>query len=499
MSYEGIARSAVAVATIFCMLALSFQVPAAAKGAAADDEYHRLLPRGMDTFMSAMTWARTGKNTAVVFAVDRPDDNDSVNRLISFRTTSTGKTRASKTFMGGIEGRFVFADAISFAAPGADAPASKPGLLFLAYYKNAAPTKMIFAVAPFDAKGKRTAAFRVLKTIEVAWYLRFADTVIFARAVGERVGVSLSTAMTPSMSSAILESQAYFLETDIAGVPTRGPRAVNLPNGGKLMKFLSMRPAYKYNRWFVPCQRVDVKHVASAPNGNTEPVGSALMVYYAKPMANGFAMKLREVESDDQADAAGAYAGVQFLPEVEGGSIAPARNGLRLFYQKRSYTEAAGPAAEQSPLDYTGKYYTRVVKKTAKALKAKHLPSPEWDPELQSEPGDINSDSEEVISEAVVTSDGRIVIGMSRYQEIIRAAGPASEGNVVTTGEFMAFAVTMIGLVYIAAMATPPDLSLHQCYYTKMLVLGGWAAFLMMGRLIGLAYALAMFVTFMQV
>ena len=491
MSFVGMARSAVALATAFCMLSLSFQAPPPAR--AEEDDYNRLLPKGMDVFQSAMAWARTGKNTAVIFAVDRPEGQYSVNRLVSFTMDSSGKTKTARTFMAGIEGRFVFADAISLADDGAGTPASKSGLVFLAYYMNAKPNKLIFAAAPFDAKGKRTGDFNVLKTIEAETSLRFSNTVIFARAAGDTVGVALSTAVTPATSSIKTDSQAFFMETDTSGVPTRGPKAVKLPGGGKLMKFMGMRPAWKYNRWFVPCHRIDFEEVASPPAVDAEPVGSALMVYTAKPKGSGFAVKLKEIESDGQADAAGAYAGLQFLPEIPGGSIPPPSKGLRLFYQKKTFTDDA----DESPLNYIAKYYTRIVKKTAKALKANQLATPAWQPELQSEPDDRGSNSEEVISEAVVTADGRIVIGMTRYQEIFRGAGPTAEDVEERAGRNLMFTVTLAAMVYIAAVAIHPNLSLNLCYFNKLLLLGGMAAFLLPGYLMMPNYMFAVFAMFL--
>ena len=496
MNVAGVVRSGVALATVFCMLALSFQVPPPVR--AEEEDYTQLEPKGMEVFRSALTWARTGKNTAVVFAVDRAEGDYSFNRLISFRMTSTGATKQAKTFMAGIKGRFVFADAISLAAVGAEAPASKTGLLFLAYYMNDKPNKLIFAAAPFDAKGKRKAAFEVLKTIEVDSSKRFANTAIFAQAAGDTVGVSLSTVVQPSLSSIVDDAQAYFLETDLNGALVRGPKAVKLPGGGKLMKFMSMRPAWKYNRWFVPCHRIDFEQLASPTAVDTEPVGSALMVYTARPKANGFAIKLKEIESDDQADATGAYEGIQFLPEVEGGSIPPPSSGLRLFYQKKTFIEDAATAAEQIPLEYTGSYYTRIVKKTAKARKAKRLAVPEWVPELQSEPGDRGVNSHEVVSEAVVTADGRIVIGMTRYQEIFRAASaPSDEGMSEIAGLNMVLTITLVAMVYITATAIHPELSTQLCFFNKMLLLGGMAAFLLPGYLMS-SYVLAMMAVFLQ-
>ena len=459
-----------------------------------ENDYYWLNPKGHDTREKLIGWVATSGNTALIFATDYKQYWSDPRRIFSFKLTTPSTTKRGVK-MREIEGRVLAGHAVTYqdySRTQARASGAAIGLLFIAYYKNDNYKQIIFAVAPFDADGKKTAKFQIIKTIDSEdTNLRFSQACIFAAVKDNTVAVAFcATSRTRIFPTYIAWTKAFFCETDLEGNVKFEPKLVKLPNNkGEYMMFELMHPVYHKGRWFIPGRSVNYDKSSLSLDLETEPVGSSLYVLTAKPKkSRPPKLKLITVESDDQANEDCTYAGLQFILPVSNTADLATTNikKLMLMYQKRTFF----PEGSEDPRDYDTAYYGRDTKLNGKTKKASKIAIPAWNPTLQREDGDIVSTSDETISRYIIGEDGTLLFGITRYQMIMRGAASSNdrrkEGELGTYDvagrlQVYSFADVLRGLELIYEQNTNPFAKMVVGYFSGCIFFAGywgyvWAA-----------------------
>lgn len=458
------------------------------------DDYFTLSPAGMEKLDGLICWVQTQKGKAVIFSQDYKDDWNNPRRLFSTLLTAPQKASKTNALLTINKGRILAGTAVTYQNAEQISPTASAaiGLLLVVYNEDYRSDRIFVASVPFNAAGKKVGNFKIIKILETGtWEENFYNVSIYAAVQSNNVAITISaTAREQTAEQKVAWSRCYFAETDLNGVKKYNPALVKLPDNGADYQFELLQPSWWQGKWFAASRAVQHNQSARASRVY-DPSGSSLYLFSATPR-KGLTprMKMKLLEKDDQINTDCVYAGVQLLPTSQS-SASPAvldLDKLYLLYQKRKYQDATAV----DPRQYSVEMFTRLVKKNGNAKKPKKL-------EIEVPAGlvpssDIDYRSSQVLSGAVISGGGEILLELTRYyQTLYYNVGPS---RMEVTGNH---AVYRLNLQLMAMELIFDQMICMECYldflhYGQAIYFGGYFGYLYTAYEMGEDYAKALVV-----
>lgn len=368
----------------------------------------------------ALTWTVTSDDSSVFFFSDWHEDKGVYLR--SFILSPKGKASRPLSLFSSKNSRIEYARAFWIDHEADDMPPH--GLLFFSH-NQFLPKEKIYRVSFFSARfnttGQIIGEFNPLFEIDSSGTKLITHSFIGVGRRGNNFGVVIGLARSKSedRSTALIGSEAYFLETDAAGIMMEsGIKAVNIPNKGKLQIFRPYDPEWNGKSWMTPVVLSVEKIVYVYDWEISEIVYNKLMTLVTTPnfSSGKVRTKLRKLVQDNTPQV-NPFTNIYFFPNTDE-ALSPAAeqsaaSKLDLFYMKELRVKG-----QNNFNDRTYEHYIQPVNKRGKkAGPVVEVFVPEWRRQIASDSKWALFRLTNIFSAPLLFDERRVLIAHSRSAE----------------------------------------------------------------------------------
>jgi hypothetical protein len=379
---------------------------------------------GFESPSSSFDWVITGKKSSVVFKADEHVSSGSFS-IMSYKLNSSGRPVGSAVpVLVEAKENFPYASALWIDGPAAgSSPAENEyGLISVGFTTDAEQTTAAFAVAKFDADGRRTSPYTILKEVTAPTGQTIMVNLITASKGEGRVGIAFCAFFLELSASfaGYPGSKAWFAEIELDGQATTPPeltsnvREIPLPNNGNLKQALPYAPAWNGSRWLIPLRLSNWRTVPASGGGvQTVLAGEDAMVAIA--LDGNKKLRLRRLFGHSIEKDIWSYRLTFLERESDGGTPArpagKAGDNLDLFYIYRQFNDTAG-----NPLDrYWYSYGIRTASGKGKLVgPGIVIEIPKWEHKDKPEGAMILGVTGEYCSNPLDIGDGEMMVSTAR-------------------------------------------------------------------------------------
>jgi len=383
-----------------------------------------------------LAWAVTGEDSSVFFFNDWHEDKGIYLRSITL--SPKGKASRPLTLFSSEDSRIDYGRAYWIDHEADDM--LPHGLLFFSHNQFLMKEKKFrvsFFTARFNRTGQVIGEFNPLFEIDSSGTKLITHSFIGVGRRGNNFGVVIGLARSKSedKSTALIGSEAFFLETDSDGIKTEsGIKAVTLPNKGKLQIFHPYDPVWNGKSWMIPVVLSIKKIVYIYDWEISEIVYNKLMTLVATPKlpSGPVRAKLRKLTQDNTPQV-NPFTNIYFLPKQDE-ALSPAAekaqvNNLDLFYMKEFKIKDKNPYNINT---HTYEYYIQPVNKRGKkAGPVVEALVPEWRRQIEYDPKWDVYRTRSLFSAPLRFDERRVLMAHSRSAEFNKIGDWSSWRNEV--------------------------------------------------------------------